>query len=164
MTLAEWNLLAQKRLKKLLKAVAAEPALRRRIGVSAVGRGPRARLVADLEVVGAARMTRINGETRRKRKPTDVLSFPAPGFFQRLGHLGELIVCAPVCARQAREQGHPVRDELDVLLAHGVLHLLGFDHERGPRAALEMARWERKLLSGGQAGARSRDARGLIGR
>jgi rRNA maturation RNase YbeY len=103
-------------------------------------------------------MRRLNLKYRRKSYATDVLSFPAPKPFTSQGWLGELIVCAPVLERQAQELEHSPDRELDVLLTHGLLHLLGFDHERGAADARRMARFERRLLSGTRAG------RGLIER
>jgi rRNA maturation RNase YbeY len=99
-------------------------------------------------------MRRLNAEYRRKRYATDVLSFPAPSVFRDQGWLGELVICRPVLRAQAREHGHSAERELAVLIVHGVLHLLGLDHEKGPRQAAAMARWEGRLLP----------ARGLIAR
>jgi probable rRNA maturation factor len=98
--------------------------------------------------VGAATMMRLNSGYRKKSYATDVLSFGAPDPFRASGFLGELVVCAPVLERQAREQNHASERELDVLLAHGLLHLLGLDHERSRAQALKMARFEDRLLSG----------------
>ena len=67
--------------------------------------------------------------------PTDVMAFPMdelrPGSEDRdpdPGLLGDVLLCPPVARRQAAEAGHPVADELDLLLTHGILHLLGYDH------------------------------------
>jgi probable rRNA maturation factor len=86
-------------------------------------------------------LRRLNREFRGKDKATDVLSFPAEGKMAR-GHAGDLAISLETAARQAREQGHSLRDEVRVLLLHGVLHLAGMDHEadRG-----EMAEREAKL-------------------
>jgi rRNA maturation RNase YbeY len=95
-------------------------------------------------------MRALNKRYRRKDRPTDVLSFPSPRDFRsRSGYLGDLAICVPVLRRQAREQGHAETRELRVLLVHGLLHLLGFDHEKGPRQAREMGRWEAVLLGRG---------------
>lgn len=97
-------------------------------------------------------MIRLNTRFRKKRKTTDILSFPAPGIFFQSGVLGELVICLPVLRQQAKRVGHSPERELQVLLVHGLLHLLGFDHEgRGPagqRAQREMRSWEKKLLGG----------------
>jgi probable rRNA maturation factor len=86
-------------------------------------------------------LRRLNREFRGKDKATDVLSFPADGKMAQ-DHAGDLAISLETAARQAREHGHSLRDEVRVLLLHGVLHLAGMDHEadRG-----EMAEREAKL-------------------
>jgi probable rRNA maturation factor len=101
---------------------------------------------ASVQMVGGPAMRRLNLQYRKKNYQTDVLSFEAPLVFRKVGQLGELVICLPVLKRQAAEQGHSPESELDILLIHGLLHLLGFDHERGPKDAASMSRWERKLL------------------
>jgi rRNA maturation RNase YbeY len=89
----------------------------------------------------------LNRKYLRKDRPTDVLSFPAPAWEMCVpGFLGEVFVCREVLQRQARERGLTEEQELAVLVTHGVLHLLGFDHERSKREAHAMARWEKRLL------------------
>ncbi|WP_338517028.1 rRNA maturation RNase YbeY [Alteromonas gracilis] len=71
----------------------------------------------------------LNSEYRGKDKPTNVLSFPfeaPPGIEMNL--LGDLVICAPVISREAKEQGKQVRDHYAHMTVHGVLHLLGYDH------------------------------------
>lgn len=77
---------------------------------------------------------KINFEFRGKRYPTDVLSFAA----MEDDSFGELVLCPEVLKRQAKEHGLSYRHELGYMLLHGVLHLLGYDHEAGPRQAEEM--------------------------
>ncbi len=60
--------------------------------------------------------------------------------------LGELVICLPTLKAQAKAEGHAPEVELNVLLAHGLLHLLGLDHERGAREAATQRRWENRLL------------------
>jgi probable rRNA maturation factor len=92
-------------------------------------------------------MRRLNRDFRGKDRVTDVLSFPAPEIFaEAQGWLGELVICAPVLRRQAAAAGGAERGELDLLLVHGLLHLLGLDHERGPAEAREMGEWESRVL------------------
>jgi len=117
----------------------------------------------DVAFIGSAEMKRLNAHYRGKRHATDILSFEAPSAFRKRGLLGELVICAPVLKRQAREQGHAMGRELEVLLVHGVLHLLGFDHEKGARQAREMGKWEAKLLAAGRQRARPA-AVGLLSR
>lgn len=72
----------------------------------------------------------LNRTFRQKDKPTDVLSFPAPSSLN--GHAqiaGDLAVSVETAARQAADAGHPLAQELQVLVLHGVLHLGGYDHE-----------------------------------
>ena len=77
-------------------------------------------------------MREINREHRGRDEPTDVLSFPIdeedelPGVDRMLG---DVVICVPVLERQARENDVAPGDELVDLLVHGVLHLLGYDHE-----------------------------------
>ena len=77
----------------------------------------------------------LNKKYRERDYATDVLSFAgeAPS-------LGELAICPAVISRQAREHGLTVRDELAYMIVHGLLHLLGYDHEKGGRAAARMLR------------------------
>jgi len=60
--------------------------------------------------------------------------------------LGDVVIAMETAKRQASEFGHSLRDEVARLLVHGVLHLLGYDHERGPRDAALMARKEKAIL------------------
>ena len=85
-----------------------------------------------------AELKRLNKTFRNKNKPTDVLSFPAPAEITGQ-HAGDLAVSLETAARQAAEHGHSLRDEVRILLLHGVLHLAGEDHEidAGEMAARE---------------------------
>ncbi len=90
-----------------------------------------------LRFVSDREMRRINRTYRQKDSSTDVLSFPGeqedlpPGIPQEEagGHLGDILVAIPTARRQAIEGGHSVERELRILLLHGVLHCLGYDHE-----------------------------------
>ncbi|GGC82943.1 endoribonuclease YbeY [Tersicoccus solisilvae] len=86
--------------------------------------------------------------------PTDVMSFPMdelrPGTEEAPaaeGLLGDIVVCPQVAARQAERGGHGVDDEILLLVTHGVLHLLGYDHEE-PDEKAEMFALQRELLTG----------------
>lgn len=70
-------------------------------------------------------MKQINFRYRGKNKPTDILSFASAD----PRSLGELLLCLDVLQAQAREQGHSLETETLYMLIHGVLHLLGYDHE-----------------------------------
>ncbi len=106
---------------------------------------PRAQWEASF--TSAPRMRRLNQEFLGKDYATDVLSFPSPKILQEMGYLGELVICTSVMKRQAREQKHSEKVELAVLVVHGFLHLLGYDHEKGPRQAAQMRTLENALLA-----------------
>lgn len=77
---------------------------------------------------------KINMEFRGKNYATDVLSFDS----MDPGSLGELVLCPEVLKRQSKEHGLTYQQELGYMLLHGVLHLLGYDHETSEADALEM--------------------------
>ncbi|HEY3176099.1 MAG TPA: rRNA maturation RNase YbeY [Candidatus Polarisedimenticolia bacterium] len=95
-----------------------------------------------------ARLRLLNRRYRGKDRPTDVLSFPAgegmaggPG----AGHLGDIVVSSETTRRQGRQRRHGAAREARLLLLHGFLHLLGYDHEKddGQMDLLEgTLRWE----------------------
>jgi probable rRNA maturation factor len=89
----------------------------------------------------------LNLEYRGKDYATNVLSFPYESLpSEKSGLLGDLILCPPVVAREAAEQGKPVRNHYAHLTVHGALHLLGHDHQ-GSRAASKMEALEREILT-----------------
>ena len=83
-------------------------------------------------------MRALNRQFRGKDRVTDVLSFPA----ESRGFMGDIVIAAGVSKRQAREAGHSAQTELRVLALHGLLHLLGYDHESDDG---KMARTELRL-------------------
>lgn len=97
-------------------------------------------------LIGNAEMRRLNAKFRNKDYPTDVLSFPAeenlPGDTLLLG---DVIISLDKARQQAKEEHRPVREEIVTLLIHGVVHLLGYDHERSERDARIMGRLEKKI-------------------
>ena len=108
-------------------------------------------LVSDAEIAG------MNQSFRKKRGPTDVLSFPAvklrkprqsrrptsaPGALDSDASLGDIAIAPAVAKRNAKSYGRTLPAELKILILHGVLHLLGFDHEADHG---EMDRTEKKL-------------------
>ena len=103
-------------------------------------------LVLSVRVVGQARSRSLNAHYRRKDKPTNVLSFEGAGSAPDGRHfLGELVICAPVVAREALVQRKSLEAHWAHMTVHGVLHLLGFDHERR-REAAKMAAREIQIL------------------
>jgi len=126
---------------------------------------PAASLALTIRIVDAAESRRLNRTWRGKDKPTNVLSFPYqdPGPVSRVSGqsrtarvlrapaqdprpetqdlpLGDLVICAPVVAREARAQGKEGRAHWAHMVVHGVLHLLGFDHENDRDARIMEAR------------------------
>jgi|SRR5579863_1129110 len=108
-------------------------------------------------LINDTEMARLNGQYRNKRRTTDVLSFPAeqrrrPTSLRssvrklRGSFLGDIAISPVVARRNARSFGRRFEDELRILTLHGVLHLLGYDHEtdRGEMSRVEM-RLRRRL-------------------
>jgi len=110
----------------------------------------------EVSLVSSDEIQDINRDFLKHNYPTDVLSFPSNDTFLAMGHLGEVIIALPVLKAQAKAQGHTPEKELQVLMTHGLLHLLGFDHEKGPKYAKEMLALEKKLLGPRMAGLISR--------
>ena len=79
----------------------------------------------SLTLVSDRQIRRLNREWRQKDKATDVLSFPSGDLL-----LGDVVISLETAARVAKRHGVAVRSELSLYLAHGLLHLLGFDHHR----------------------------------
>jgi probable rRNA maturation factor len=85
----------------------------------------------------------LNARFRGQRYPTDVLSFPAA---DTGGHLGEIAISWQRAREQAAERGHSTEDEIKVLMLHGLLHLLGYDHEDDDgRMARSERLWRRRF-------------------
>lgn len=108
----------------------------------------------SLALVTDQQMHDLNRRYRGKDKPTDVLSFPLADNLQPW-LLGDVVISVETAARQAQRRGHTLPDELQTLLIHGILHLLGYDHEVSRREAIRMRRKEQevkaRLLNGGKA-------------
>jgi len=95
-----------------------------------------------LRVVGAPESRALNLRYRGKDQPTNVLSFP----YGEPGVLGDVVLCAPVVNREAREQGKAAAAHWAHMVVHGVLHLRGFDHIRKTEARV-METTERAILA-----------------
>ncbi|TKB73483.1 MAG: rRNA maturation RNase YbeY [Nitrospira sp.] len=101
----------------------------------------------SLSLVGDRRMRRLNARYRRRDRPTDVLAFASREASQPVTLLlGDVVISVDTARRQARRAGIPMDRELVTLLIHGVLHLLGYDHERSAPEARRMQRKERAIL------------------
>jgi len=100
-----------------------------------------ARADFHVRLTGDAELRRLNATFRGTDCPTDVLSFPAGG-----AGLGDIAISMGRARAQAARYGHSLEEEIRVLMLHGVLHLLGMDHETdGGRMRRAEMRWRRKL-------------------
>lgn len=104
----------------------------------------------DCLVTGDAELRRLNREFRGKDYATDVLSFPIDGAPTGAAtgggaSLGDIAISFQRARAQAREFGHEPEREIRILMLHGVLHLLGMDHEIGPGMARAEKRWRARL-------------------
>lgn len=113
--------------------------------VSSPGPAEAALVLADDETV-----KKLNRDYRGKNRPTNVLSFPASDGTEPDGApvlLGDVIVAFETADREASEEGKSLADHLSHLIVHGMLHLMGFDHQTEEEAA-EMERLEVEVLAG----------------
>ena len=99
-----------------------------------------------LVLVGNREIRELNAKFRKKDYPTDVLSFPAgdelPAGVQLLG---DVVISVEKAKEQAKERRRTLNEEMVTLLIHGIVHLLGYDHERSPKDARIMDRLEKKI-------------------
>lgn len=106
--------------------------------------------VLSISLVGDAAIRKLNAAYRARDRATDVLSFPLHGSAknrERQPHLlGDVVISVPTARRQAAAYDAPLRRELQRLLIHGILHLLGHDHHR-PHERRKMEREERRLAA-----------------
>jgi probable rRNA maturation factor len=108
----------------------------------------------SIAFVGTDEMAVLHEEWMAEPGPTDVMAFPMdevrpapPGHEPPVGMLGDVVICWEVAEQQAAAAGHPTQAEVELLLTHGILHLLGFDHAE-PVAEAEMFRLQAELLAG----------------
>ncbi|NAZ23390.1 MAG: rRNA maturation RNase YbeY [Thermocrinis sp.] len=85
----------------------------------------------SIALVSDVQIKRLNKLYRNKDKPTDVLSFPIGEKVEDWLILGDIVISVDTAKRQAQELGHSLEEELKRLLVHGLVHLLGYDHELG---------------------------------
>lgn len=105
---------------------------------------------AELSVLftGDRAMRALNNRYRGVDRVTDVLSFSfREGAHPAVQpqHLGDIVIAVPEAVRQARRAGHSAQREIELLLVHGLLHLTGYDHDKGPSETDRMRRKERTL-------------------
>lgn len=127
------------------RGVPAPQSFRRWVAAVLAGRRKRAEVV--VRVVDADESAELNETYRRKKGPTNVLSFPfeMPAGLE-VPLLGDIVICAPVVAREALEQGKEERAHWAHMTVHGVLHLLGYDHLDDDQARV-MEGLEREILA-----------------
>ena len=114
--------------------------------VSVALAGERDEAELSLRIVDAAEGAELNQTYRGKKGPTNVLSFPCESSPElELPLLGDVVICAPVVAREASEQVKPAKAHWAHMTVHGVLHLLGYNHEDSPEAE-EMEAREADIL------------------
>jgi len=107
-----------------------------------------ARAEVTVSLVDDAEIHRLNRDYRRKDRPTDVLAFAMREGRRAPGDdaiLGDVVISVDTAARQARQRRATTADEVRALLIHGLLHLLGYDHERSAAEARRMHAMERRL-------------------
>lgn len=103
-----------------------------------------------VRLVGDAEIQRLNRDYRGKDRPTDVLAFAMREGARAPGDeavLGDVVISIETATRQAFRRGVSAAAEVRALLIHGVLHLLGYDHERSPAEARRMKAMERRLCA-----------------
>lgn len=111
----------------------------------------------NVVLVDLERMSELHVQWMDEPGPTDVLSFPmdaltagTPDRISGPGELGDIVICPPFAQDQAGRLGHPVRQELQLLLTHGLLHLVGHDHAE-PEEHARMFALQDDLLAGWRA-------------
>lgn len=128
-----------------LRALPDAPALARAAGEAALRASSQGEGEVTVLLTDDAEQAELNSRFRRKDAATNVLSFPAPDFARP--HLGDVSLAYETCAREAEEQDKPLENHLQHLVAHGVLHLVGWDHQDDAEAD-RMEALEREILAG----------------
>lgn len=122
-----------------------------------------------LAIVGDGRIRKLNKMYRGKNRVTDVLSFASRSVIPYLAkafprikknqeiefieppdgvrHLGEIILCYPQAKKQARRLSNPLEKELSLLFVHGILHLIGYEHENGGEQEKKMKEMEEQIMT-----------------
>lgn len=100
----------------------------------------------SLALIGSVEMKKLNAKYRKKDYPTDVLSFPIEGIVPKETRLlGDVVVSVEKAAEQAKARGYSPEQEMVTLLIHGIVHLIGYDHERSAQEARAMHRVEKRI-------------------
>ncbi|HET8942018.1 MAG TPA: rRNA maturation RNase YbeY [Rudaea sp.] len=117
------------------RGVPSAASFRQWVAAAAIGARRRKPIEVSIRLIDATQGRELNHRYRQRDYATNVLSFPAelPNALA-LPLIGDLAICVPVVAREATEQGKSVRNHFAHLTVHGVLHLLGYDHENAADA------------------------------
>lgn len=100
----------------------------------------------SLALVGNREIRELNARYRNRDEPTDVLSFPSgERLLREMEILGDVVISVEQAEIQARKRGKTLEEEVESLLIHGILHLLGYDHERSKKEAKIMQGMEKKI-------------------
>lgn len=106
----------------------------------------RSQVELSIALIGNPEIQELNAKYRKKNEPTDVLSFSSgEPLLPDLEILGDVVISVEQAEKQARKKKHKLDRELETLLIHGILHLLGYDHERSQADAKIMRGMEKKL-------------------
>jgi probable rRNA maturation factor len=130
-----------------------EESLKRSVELVLKEEGVREKSELSLVLVGSGRMRKLNRRYRGKNKVTDVLAFPEPNDSlvqtkeNSTRNLGELVICLREVAKNAKRLESSFDRELVTCLVHGLLHLLGYDHEKNEDEAERMMKKQREYLS-----------------
>lgn len=106
----------------------------------------------SINLVSKTRIQSMNKKYRNKNKPTDVLSFPLHNYLlpnktkETILEIGDIFICPSVAVEKAQKNNSSVIDELKFLTVHGLLHLLGYDHEKSSAEKKTMFQLQDKIL------------------
>ncbi|HEY4518762.1 MAG TPA: rRNA maturation RNase YbeY [Candidatus Paceibacterota bacterium] len=134
-----------------VKKPVSDSAIRKAIGETLKLLNIKSEAVLSVALVGEKKMRSLNKVWRGKNSPTDVLSFsfledkPTTGK-REMEEAGEVIICLPVAARQARFYGLSEKKHIARLVAHGTMHIFGLDHERSEKEHQIMEEVQKKIV------------------
>ena len=127
-----------------------EKILQKAVAVLGIGNK---KLEISINLVGRGRIKALNKKYLRKNRITDVLSFPLADKNDAkllkendIIALGDIFICLPVAKKQALEKGESLDKQLALLTVHGLLHLLGYDHEKSTEEAKKMYQLQEEIL------------------
>ena len=100
----------------------------------------------SIALIGVSRIKKLNKKYLKRDYPTDVLVFPETESYLKINNLGEIVICPQVVKKNAKKFKLTFKKELSKILIHGILHLLGYDHEKSKKEAEKMERKENYYL------------------